>query len=343
MTRRQQPDPAAASETPGQLALAALDRMGIEATPQSFAVFHDYYSGGSAALKAAIDGVLAQGQHLTAEACDELHERFLTNAVLAALVPEASLQLADMMATMADIVAHAGADTKNFGRQLQAFAGEAGQAPSGPSLALLIQRLLIHTQETIARVDLLERRLDDARGEISELRSSVDRIQREAMTDPLTGLGNRRAFEARLAAAIRDARKRRKPLSVLLCDLDNFKRFNDSWGHLIGDLVLKLFAKVLSDSTKGRDMPARFGGEEFAVILPETPLSGATRLAEKIRQELEHKRLVKKNTGDEIGKITVSIGCATLGAKETAAELLARADKALYAAKGDGRNRVSQA
>ncbi|MGQ3031386.1 MAG: GGDEF domain-containing protein, partial [Ferrovibrionaceae bacterium] len=86
-----------------------------------------------------------------------------------------------------------------------------------------------------------------------------------------------------------------------------------------------------------------FGGEEFAVILPETPLSGATRLAEKIRQELEHKRLVKKNTGDEIGKITVSIGCATLGAKETAAELLARADKALYAAKGDGRNRVSQA
>jgi diguanylate cyclase len=343
MTRRKQPDVTTGGDTPGEQALAALERMGIEATPQSFAVFHDYYSGGNAALKAAIDGVLARGQHLTTEACDELHDRFLTNAALAALVPEASLQLADMIGKMTDIVSHAGADTRSFGRQLQAFAGEAGQAPSGPSLALLIQRMLAHTQETIARVDLLERRLDEARGEITELRGSVDRIQREAMTDPLTGLGNRRAFEARLAASIREARKRRRPLSILLCDLDNFKRFNDTWGHLIGDLVLKLFAKVLSDSIKGRDTPARFGGEEFAVILPETPLAGATRLAEKIRQELENKRLVKKTTGDDLGKITVSIGCATLTAKETAAEFVNRADKALYGAKGEGRNRVSQA
>lgn len=342
MTRRKQPG-TTGGETSSQRALAALERMGVEPTPQSFAVFHDYYSGGNAALKAAIDAVLVQGQHLTAEACDELHDRFLTNAALAALVPEASLQLADMMARITDIVAHAGADTKNFGRQLQVFAGEAGQAPSGASLALLIQRMLIHTQETIARVDLLERRLDEARAEIIELRGSVDRIQREAMTDPLTGLGNRRAFEARLASAMREARHRRKPLSILLCDLDNFKRFNDTWGHLIGDLVLKLFAKVLSDSIKGRDTPARFGGEEFAVILPETPLTGAMRLAEKIRQELENKRLVKKTTGDELGKVTVSIGCATLAPKETAAEFVTRADKALYAAKGDGRNRVSQA
>ncbi len=346
MTSRMQPDTTAGgpslTPSPARQALAMLQRMGIEPTPQSFAVFHDYYGGGNAALKAAVDAVVGQGQALTSEACDELHDRFLSNAALAALVPEASLQLAEMMAGMNDIISHAGTDTRNFGRQLQAFAGEAGQLPSGAGLTLLIQRMLIHTLETIGHVETLERRRDEARTEIGDLRASVDRIQREAMTDPLTGLGNRRAFEARLSAAIRDARRRRKPLSILLCDLDNFKRFNDSWGHLIGDLVLKLFSKVLAESIKGRDTPARFGGEEFAVILPETPLTGAIRLAERIRHELENKRLVKKTTGDDLGKITVSIGCATLTGNETASEFVARADKAMYAAKGGGRNRVAQ-
>jgi len=346
MTSSMQPDATAGSPpsvvTPARQALAMLERMGLEPTPRSFAVLHEYCSGGNAALNAAIDAVIGQGQDLTAQACDALHDRFLSNAALAALVPEASLQLAATMARMNDIIACAGADTRNFGRQLQAFAGEAGHTPSGADLTQLIQRMLVQTQETIGRADTLERRLDEARNEISELRASVDRIQREAMTDPLTGLGNRRAFEARLSAAIRDARRRQKPLSILLCDLDNFKRFNDSWGHLIGDLVLKLFAKVLAESIKGRDTPARFGGEEFAIILPETPLNGAMRLAERIRHELENKRLVKKTTGDDMGKITVSIGCATLTGKETASEFVARADKAMYAAKGGGRNRVAQ-
>jgi len=129
-------------------------------------------------------------------------------------------------------------------------------------------------------------------------------------------------------------------VTLLLCDIDHFKAFNDNWGHLTGDQVLRLVAQCLSENVKGRDTAARYGGEEFTVLLRGTGLEAATRVANQIRANVETKKLVKKSTGDILGSITISIGVAQLAPGETAESAVRRADACLYGAKHSGRNLV---
>jgi len=123
-------------------------------------------------------------------------------------------------------------------------------------------------------------------------------------------------------------------------DLDHFKQVNDAYGHNIGDQVLKLMGVILKETLKGQDTAARYGGEEFAVVLPKTQIGNAIKLAEHIRQRLAKKEMVNRKTGDNLGSITVSVGVAAFDSREQPAELIERADRALYAAKNGGRNRV---
>jgi diguanylate cyclase len=129
-------------------------------------------------------------------------------------------------------------------------------------------------------------------------------------------------------------------VTLVMCDIDHFKTFNDTWGHQTGDQVLRLVANCLSENVKGRDTAARYGGEEFAVILPQTSLADAVGLADQIRGKVESKKLVKKSTGDILGMITISMGVAQYNPQESLDEFVARADTCLYAAKHAGRNRV---
>jgi diguanylate cyclase len=188
------------------------------------------------------------------------------------------------------------------------------------------------------RSKTLEGELQRSSRQINDLRSKLDHVRKESLTDPLTGIANRKAFDTALDAAIR--RGKSEPASLLLCDIDHFKRFNDSWGHQTGDQVLRLVASCLGDNVKSRDTAARFGGEEFAVLLLGTTLAEATQVADEIRKSVEGRKLVKKSTGDVLGMITISIGVSQLGDGETAESLVRRADACLYGAKHHGRNLV---
>ena len=161
------------------------------------------------------------------------------------------------------------------------------------------------------------------------------------MRDPLTELNNRRCFDLNLAKEITDAHAQRSEMCLVMGDIDHFKSINDTFGHQIGDEILKMFAKLLSSNVKGRDTVARFGGEEFAIILPETGLRDAKQLTEGIRSQLEAKKLALNNSGEPIGKITASFGVAQLGEGDDADKLVQRADARLYEAKCAGRNRVA--
>lgn len=166
-------------------------------------------------------------------------------------------------------------------------------------------------------------------------------LMRLAVTDPLTGLANRRALDSRLAAEWHHAVRERTPLSVLFFDIDHFKLFNDTYGHAAGDEVLAFVAgRIASGSRRATDLAARFGGEEFAVVLPGTALDAATRLAEKIRKRIESDNLTL--SGTHHGCVTVSAGCASCNPPVggSAAKLLAAADRLLYEAKDAGRNQV---
>jgi diguanylate cyclase len=125
-----------------------------------------------------------------------------------------------------------------------------------------------------------------------------------------------------------------------MTDIDHFKNFNDTWGHLTGDQVLRLVAMSLKQNVKGQDIAARYGGEEFAVILPNTVLRSALTVADHIRRAVMSKELMKRSTGQNLGRVTISLGCATARKGDTVQSLIARADACLYAAKRNGRNRV---
>jgi diguanylate cyclase len=139
--------------------------------------------------------------------------------------------------------------------------------------------------------------------------------------------------------AIADALKSDEPLSLLMTDIDHFKKFNDTFGHLTGDQVLRLVAQAVKQNVKGQDVAARYGGEEFAVVLPRTGLAQAITVGDHIRRAVMGKELMKRSTGEHLGRITISVGVAMFRRDDTES-LIGSADAGLYAAKRNGRNRV---
>jgi diguanylate cyclase len=234
----------------------------------------------------------------------------------------------------------AGKHAGDYGRTLSEVSGGLGDDQSPDGLRKLVDGLLGATRVMEERAKNLEGELQRSSEQVSELKVQLDDVRKESRIDELTGVANRKAFDAELQAAIDEAAETGAALALLMCDIDHFKTFNDTWGHQTGDQVLRLVANCLSENVKGRDTAARYGGEEFTVILRQTALGNALNLANQIRSTVESKKLVKKSTGDILGRITISIGVAQLSREDQAETLVQRADTCLYRAKNTGRNRV---
>jgi diguanylate cyclase len=204
----------------------------------------------------------------------------------------------------------------------------------------IVDGLMKSTREMRDTNKALENRLALSKTEISDLQHSLEAIRAESLTDPLTGLGNRKYFDRAFEVAVRTALANGEPLSLLMFDIDHFKSFNDSYGHLTGDQVLRLVAMTLKQTIKGQDITARYGGEEFAVVLPSTGLRQALTVADHIRRAVMAKELKKKSTGEILGRVTISVGVSLLKPGDDTDSLLERADACLYCAKRNGRNRA---
>jgi diguanylate cyclase len=204
----------------------------------------------------------------------------------------------------------------------------------------ILDSLIGATKEVAATNRQLEARIRQSHSEIDQLRASLETVRRESITDPLTGVSNRRHFEAALAASRDWAVSSGQSLALILIDIDHFKQFNDLYGHVTGDQVLRLVGTAMRSAIEGESTLARFGGEEFAVILPGRSLAEGIRAAESVRRSIDGKELRKRSTGVSLGRVTISLGVVTLQPDETATALLQRADRCLYAAKRAGRNRT---
>ena len=170
------------------------------------------------------------------------------------------------------------------------------------------------------------------------LRRDMEALEEFAYVDALTGLFNRRHFDQALAAAIAHATRHAEPLCLIMADIDHFKRVNDLHGHLAGDLVLRTLGAAMADLVRRDDILVRFGGEEFAVLLPATEIGEATLCAERIRSTVEVLPILLDGGGAV--RVTLSLGVAAFVGAETAERMIAAADDALYRAKQLGRNRV---
>jgi diguanylate cyclase len=325
--------------TIARAALAAMSRYGIIPDPRNYAVWYAHCSARRPDLSAAIEQALASGRPLSPEQCEDLHIRFLAGEPEAAQLDSASSRLHSTLEQVLCSLDESHSATSNYGRTL-ADCSDQLEGLDQNGLGVAIARLVRETGQMRERTRALEEQLNVSRDEVRELRESLVSLERETLTDALTEIANRKSFDLRLRHDAAAALETGAPLSLLLLDIDHFKKFNDTYGHLVGDQVLRLVAQSLTESVKGRDTAARYGGEEFAIILPQTPLEGAVSVGEEIRRLIMRKRIVRKSGGDVLGTITLSAGAATYRRGEPLDEMVRRADRALYLAKAGGRNCV---
>jgi diguanylate cyclase len=207
-------------------------------------------------------------------------------------------------------------------------------------LRAIVESLVEATKSMEAANQALTGSLKASRQEIHQLQEKVETLRLDSLTDALTLLANRKSFDRELERCIGEADLRDDDLSLLLLDLDHFKNINDTFGHMAGDEVLRVVAHSIKHYVKGEDTAARLGGEEFAIILPRTPLAAAVTIAEQIRGRVMGMRFMKRSTGESLGNVTMSAGVAAYRRGEVPWTFLQRADTCLYAAKRNGRNRV---
>ena len=321
-------------------ALDYLAQHKLPAEPKLFEVWYAYVSGTKAQVVAEIDKALESG-NVSVELCNHLYNEYCSeDGQVTASVMTVGNALQTELDELVNRIGDAMVQTNAYGDTLQLASGQLDKEQSGNSIKLLVDNLVAATRQMETRSKDLETRLEQTAHQVKTLQSNLDEIRKEASTDQLTNLPNRKAFDEKLGFEADDVAKTGKPLSLLFTDIDHFKKFNDTWGHQTGDMVLKLVSFCLGDHIEGEQMAARFGGEEFAVILPDLGLDEAKVVAEKIREDVAHKKLKRKSTGEDLGKITISIGVAQFTPGENIADFVHRADACLYAAKRTGRNKV---
>jgi diguanylate cyclase len=318
-----------------------MERQGLAPSPDNYLLWYSYAAGGNTALTGAIESLSGQGEKLTENQCRALFQQFFfpdERAQEVAGAARAVQQEVERLLALATKTADAG---NRYDASLKEFSGELRGDRSPGEIRALLSGIIEQTQRMLHGNERLKQDLQHSAHEIAQLRRMLGMARAEAETDALTGLANRKIFDRDMRHAALEGMEHGGELSVIITDIDNFKSFNDQWGHLLGDEILKHVAVMLKRHTGEGDTAARFGGDEFAVLLPHRPLPEAVALAERMRLHISAREARKKDTGETIGRITCSFGVAAFKAGEALNDFLERADRALYEAKRRGRNQVA--
>jgi diguanylate cyclase len=323
-----------------EVALGQIRSLRQTAIPRNYEIWYVYATGYNAPLNKIINETLARNGKLTEADLEQIYETYLSHLKTTDRIDKVGArvigEIDDVMVLLTDALNMSSSYDASLGGASQKLAS----AKTRDQIKAIVESLAKSTREMRETNKTLEERLMLSKNEISNLQQSLEAIRAESLTDPLTGLGNRKYFDRMIETAVQNALASGEPLSLLMFDIDHFKSFNDSYGHLTGDQVLRLVGMSLKQTIKGRDITARYGGEEFAVVLPNTALRQALTVADHIRRAVMAKELKKKSTGEILGRVTISVGVSMLKAGDDTDSLIERADACLYAAKRNGRNRV---
>ncbi|MEP3673500.1 MAG: diguanylate cyclase [Hyphomicrobiales bacterium] len=312
----------------------------IPAHPKTYEVIYTHLSGANKELSAAIEemnekyGRVSPGQIL------HLHETYISNNSLSDKVDDIGEQITHEASFLESTINKSHGLSQGFGETLSQAASDLEIDLDQETLQKLIKRVSMETLTVKNQNQKLLEQLNTAQIGIKKLHKSLAEVREESLMDQLTMIGNRRHFDRSLASSVKKYQMSIEPLCLVIADIDHFKSFNDKWGHQTGDQVLKLVAMAIKGNVKVIDVPCRYGGEEFAMILPNTTLEQGKTVANRIRMAVAKRDVVKRSTSENLGKITISAGVALLRPGDTPESLINRADRSLYNAKDAGRNQV---
>jgi diguanylate cyclase len=323
-----------------EIAFGQIKALQQPATPRNYEVWYTYATGYNPSLNQMINETLAQNGTLTDADLEQVYATYISATRFSDKIDSVGSRVMDEINQVMSMMDAAVGTASTYTESLTSVSDKLGNSKDREGLRAIVEGLVASANEMKQNNHALEARLNASKQEINQLQENLEVVRNESLTDPLTSLSNRKHFDESLAQAIADSVERSEPLSLVMTDIDHFKNFNDTWGHLTGDQILRLVAMSLKQNVKGQDIAARYGGEEFAVILPNTVLRSGLTVADHIRRAVMSKELMKRSTGQNLGRVTISLGVATARKGDTAQSLIARADACLYAAKRNGRNRV---
>lgn len=323
-----------------EIALGQIKALRQSATPRNYEVWYAYATGYNPSLNQTINETLAKNGTLTDEDLERVYSSFISSVRHDEKIDKVSARVVDEIDQVMAMMDAAVGSASNYQETLTTASDRLGVTKDRDGLRTIVESLVSTANDMKESNQVLEQSLSASREEINQLQENLAVVRTESLTDPLTSLANRKRFDDQLVKAMSEAAERSEALSLVMTDIDHFKSFNDTWGHLTGDQVLRLVAMSLKQNVKGQDLAARYGGEEFAVVLPNTVLRSALTVADHIRRAVMSKELLKRSTGQNLGRVTISLGVAIMRKGDTPQSLIARADACLYAAKRSGRNRV---
>ena len=310
----------------------------IPLTPENYKLWFIYFAGGDKDLTAHLDEILASGKSFDQEMNARLYEKYFGEEKGKKLMEEIQSESRKILKNMLQEILTTNNFTSAYSDKLQEYSLKL-EAAEGPShIKEIVGNIVKDTHAMAASSARLEKNLEEATRHTEKLKQRLEKTEKETLIDALTGLHNRKAFDRKLNDLYAEYIETGTAFSIVMLDIDFFKKFNDNYGHKIGDGVLEKVGITLYECLKGRDFPVRYGGEEFIVLLPNTILDNACIVAEQIRQQISEKRIKLVKTGEDLGNITVSLGVSEITAGDSTDTVVERADKALYLAKDSGRN-----
>ncbi len=323
-----------------RIALGYITQYCLPANPLNYTLWYEYASGKNNELKKALDSLIKQNKPLDIETLKQFYQIYIANG-RKDVTEKAIVEIKKIIKDISACLLETQGELTDHDDNLQAISEELRNADDFNSLNIVLDKMLSAVKDIIKSGGNLNNRMAESSQELKCLREKLEKAQQASETDILTGLANRRKFEDRLSSEIEKSLKNKTPLSLVMADIDHFKRVNDTFGHLTGDSVLKALAALFRKQLKGKDLAARFGGEEFMLMLPETDLENAIIVAENLRKSLSKMEWRHKASGKNMGKITISLGVAQYKPNESKKKFIERTDKALYFAKSHGRNMVA--
>ncbi len=295
------------SKAAATLAIDLLLSHGLMPAPLNYAVAYEYFAGASQELHKVVDEHLKAGRMLDEILLQDLYDKHIATERFKHFHGMRN-DLQGILQALLQTITDTNSNATDYRQKLESNIQRL-QTEQGPeALEAIAGNLLSATEDTHAQNLKLQVHLDESHQETERLREELEIHRREAMIDPLTGLFNRRAMEQHLDSLM--VVDRADPLSLLLMDIDHFKHVNDTYGHAIGDIVIRNVANTVRKCIRGEDIAIRFGGEEFLVLLPNTSLQGAIVVAETIRKRIEELRLIRRQDNFSLDPFTISLGVA---------------------------------